>query len=215
MNSPLPQRFPWNLWQVLQSNPLLPSQALEAHQTQFSFQAHPGSPSLSISMSALVLHPKTRSPKAAKHKKCLDTLNTAESNSSHVRQLIFRDKDIDLFLPSHCLLVAGLPRRWETLAWSPPHSEEAQKHHLVHFPHPQGTRWQGNIKDIQSSWMGMMKQLPANTEGKLLKGGKGTARPGEGEPWGPSDSVQAIEIGQGCLAFRADPIIICKSPSFF
>lgn len=87
MDSPLPQRFPWNLWWLLQSNPLLPSQALEAHQTQFSFQAHPGSPSLSISVPALALHPKTRSPKAAKHKKCLDTPHTAESNSSHIRQL--------------------------------------------------------------------------------------------------------------------------------
>lgn len=58
MDSSLPQRFPWNLWRLLQSNPLLPSQALEAHQTQFPFQAHPGSPSLSISVPALALHPK-------------------------------------------------------------------------------------------------------------------------------------------------------------
>lgn len=52
-------------------------------------------------------------------------------------------------------------------------------------------------------------------EGKVLKGGGSTARPGEGEPRGPLDPVLAIQIGQGCLAFQADPCIIWKSASLY
>lgn len=105
--------------------------------------------------------------------------------------MLFQRKDIGPFLSSHCLLVAGLPRRREIRVQCPHCLEEAQNHHLVYITHYQDACWQAsqesNFKGdtvLTNVYTATSKHWVQDAEGR------GTQHcPGEGEPLGPFDYV--------------------------
>lgn len=135
------------------------------------------------------LHPKNRSPKAAKRKKRSDTPHAAESGSSHETTALFQRKDIGPFLSSHCLLVAGLPRRWEIWVQCPHRLEGAQNHHLVYITHSQEACWQASQESNFKGDTVLTDVYNATSKHWVLKAGGTRHCLREGEPLSPFDYV--------------------------